>query len=378
MILKWRISILLFSIVLGFLTFFNYNHRIYDWDMPGYIGSMYKIGQTHSEEQIRELTYLAIKKEAPADHYKDIDGTQPYDKVRIDFTNDTRAFAEQMPYFQIKVGYVFVVKLLHLLGLSTPMSVLGLSLISYFITGILLFYLSKIIVPNNVYIAFAFSLFVMILPPMLYMARVSTPDMFIFQFLILFMIGIFKKWSALKMFFLLLLITFIRPDYVTFGLSYLGALGLFILIKQKKLQYHLIAQGIALVILNFAIMKYYNYPGWKDLFYDSFIQRRSFVSTDPMLFTWKGYFSIIYIKIIYFKKITLTVSLLLFAIFFLSKDLWVRILSCLFFCNVYIKFLFFPESGALRFFFVFVALLLIMLLSVLAKKYNGFKLNKIA
>lgn len=378
MILKWRISIFLFSLILGFLTLWNYNNRIYDWDMPGYIGCMYTLTQSNSEKEIRKRTYHEIKEEAPNEHYKDIVGIYPLDNTRKVFANDNRAFAEQLPYYQIKLGYVLAVKLLYTIGLSAPMAVLGLSLISYFFTGLLLFYTIRLIFPNNFIITFFISLIIMILPPMTYMSRVSTPDMFIFQFLLIFIIGIFKCWSKVRMFLILLLITFIRPDYVTFGLSYLGALGLFILIKQKKIEYNLLWQGIALVFLNFAMVKYYNYPGWKDLFYDSFIQRRSFISTEANFFTWEKYFSVIYIKILYFKKITLTVTLLLVSIFYFSKDLWIRILSGLFFLNVYIKFLFFPHSSGLRFFFIFVVLLLIMLLSVLAKKYNGFKLNKIA
>jgi hypothetical protein len=63
--------------------------------------------------------------------------------------------------------------------------------------------------------------------------------------------------------------------------------------------------------------------------------------------------------------------------FYLSKDSWIRTLAVIILVNIYIKFLFFPHSSGLRFFFGYIMMLLIVFLYALSKKYNGFKLRKI-
>jgi len=375
---KWRLSFLLIISILALLTFWNYQNRVYDWDMPGYMGSMYTSEFPDSPDKVRIITYQEIKKEAPAEHYTDIIGIKQWDIPRQYFVKNTQSFTEQLPYFQIKVGYILVITLFYKLGLSSPMAVLFTSLISYFFSGVLLFYILKLLFPKKYWLAVVLTVASMLLPPMTYMSRVSTPDMFIFQFMLIFIIGLLKKWSKWAMFVLLFGITFIRPDYITFTLTYIIAVFFFQYFREKKIDVSFIAQGTVLLIMYLIIIKFYHYPGWKDLFYDTFIDRRPIISTHPIDVSLKDYLSIIYIKIIYFKKVTLSVAIMIGVIFWRSKDVWVRMISVLFLINVYIKFFFFPQSAALRFFFPFIFPLFMMMLYVLSKKYNDLKLEKIA
>ncbi|MGV2451426.1 hypothetical protein [Chryseobacterium cucumeris] len=375
---EWKLSFLFIISVLALLTFWNYQNRVYDWDMPGYMGCMYTSEFPDSPDKVRILTYEEIKKEAPAEHYTDIIGINQWDIPRQYFVKNTQSFTEQLPYFQIKVGYILVITLFYKLGLSSPMAVLFTSLISYFFSGILLFYILKLLFPKKYWLAVLLTIAAMLLPPMTYMSRVSTPDMFIFQFMLIFMIGLLKKWNQWAMFVLLFGITFIRPDYITFTLTYIITVFFFHYFREKKIDISFIAQGIVLLAMYLAIIKFYHYPGWKDLFYDTFIDRRPIISTHPIDVSLMDYLSIIYIKIIYFKKVTLSLAIMIGVIFWRSKDAWVRIISVLFLVNVYIKFFFFPQSAALRFFFPFIFPVFIMMLYVLSKKYNDLKLGKIA
>ncbi|MFP7656336.1 hypothetical protein ACJ5H0_11100 [Chryseobacterium proteolyticum] len=102
---KWKVSFLLVILILSYLTFWNYKNRIYDWDMPGYLGCLYTSRFPDSPEKVRNLTFGFIEKEAPADQYNDIIGLKPVDRARQVFKNDTQSFTEQIPYFQIKAGY---------------------------------------------------------------------------------------------------------------------------------------------------------------------------------------------------------------------------------------------------------------------------------
>lgn len=374
---KWKVSFLLVILILSYLTFWNYKNRIYDWDMPGYLGCLYTSRFPDSPEKVRNLTFGFIEKEAPADQYNDIIGLKPVDRARQVFKNDTQSFTEQIPYFQIKAGYNLAISFFYEIGFSPPMAVLVASLISYFISGLLLFYIVTIIFPQKYLIAAGLTIVIALLPPMTYMSRVSTPDMFIFQFLLVFAIGWIKRWNKWIMFLILLGITFTRPDYIPFTLSYLISVIVFEYYKDKKIDFYILIQGAALLCLYMFIIKFYNYPGWKNLFYDSFIYRRPTISAQPAVFTIEEYLHILLNKIIYFKKVSLISLSMLGAVFYLSKDQWVKLSACLIFANIYIKFIFFPHSSGLRFFFGFIILLFIILLYALSKKYNGFKLNKI-
>lgn len=376
--LKWGLSFLFVISILIFLTLWNYKNRVYDWDMPGYLGCLYTSEFPDSPDKVRIITYNEIKKEAPAEHYTDVIGIKPWDIPRQYFVKNTQSFTEQLPYFQIKVGYILVITLFYKLGLTSPMAVLLTSLISYFISGLLLFYILKLLFPKKYWLAAIITVAAMLLPPMTYMSRVSTPDMFIFQFMLLFIIGLIKHWSKWGMFLLLFTITFIRPDYITFTLTYIVAVFFFQYFKEKKFDISFIIQGGILLLMYLAIIKFYHYPGWKDVFYDTFIDRRPIISSHPINVSLKDYLEIIYIKIIYFKKVTLSVSIMIAVIFWKSKDPWVRMISVLLLVNLYIKFFFFPQSSALRFFFPFIFPLFMMMLYVLSKKYNDLKLEKIA
>ncbi|SEM76393.1 hypothetical protein SAMN05421856_106177 [Chryseobacterium taichungense] len=376
---KWRISFSFIVVIIAALSFWNYNNRIYDWDMPGYIGCLYTLKYPDSPDKIRRLTYEEIRKKAPEYEFKDILGTlKPANKARQAFAYNTKAFMEQLPYYDIKVGYNFGILILYELGFSSPDSVTFLSIISYFISGLLLFIIFKIIFPENYILAIVLTVGIMLLPPMTNMSRVATPDMFVLQFLLVFMIGLLKKWNKWIVFSVLLAITISRPDYVTLTLSYLAVAGVYGYIQQKKVDFALVFQGIILLALYVTIIKICHYPGWKHLFYDTFIQRREFVSGTLPNFSVNEYLRIIYHKIIYFKKITVTAFALFGLIFYFSKDSWVRTLAIFVLANIYIRFVFFPHSSELRFFFGYIVLLIVIFLYALSKKYNGFKLRKIA
>ncbi|MDM1556526.1 hypothetical protein PYS58_14600 [Chryseobacterium indologenes] len=376
--IKWGLSFLFILFILTFLTYRNYNNRVYDWDMPGYLGSMFTAEFPDSPDKVRELTYSYIKKEAPADQYSNLVGITPESVPRQYFANNTQAFTEQLPYFQIKAGYVFVITFFYKLGFSPPMCILSTSLISYFISGLLIFYILKILFPEKYLIAVLLTVGIMLLPTMIYMSGESTPDMFIFLFILTFVIGLIKNWSKWNIYLLLVIMTLTRPDYITFVLTYLGAVFFYGYFLEKKMDIILIVQGIVILSIYTFIILFYNYPGWTDLFYDSFIHRRPIISAQPANVSLSAYLLIIYSKMIAFKKITLLVFIMAGVTFWKSKEAWVRMITILFLVNIYIKFFFFPQPGDLRLFFPFIFMLFITMLYVLSQKYNHITLSKIA
>ncbi|WP_294243476.1 hypothetical protein [uncultured Chryseobacterium sp.] len=376
--INWKISFLLTVIFLFLLSCWNYRNRVFDWDMPGYIGCLYSLKFPQQPDKVRILTYRDIRKEAPEIQYQDILGLQPADKARQAFANNTKAFREQLPYYQIKIGYTSAVLILYELGFTSPQSVLLLSSISYFVSGILFFFLMKIIFPKNAVLAAFLTAAVLLLPPMIHMARIPTPDMFLFQFMLLFMLGLLKKVNQWAIFAILIMIVFARPDYILFALTYLAVrIGLHYF-NNGKLNGYFFLQGLVLVLFYMAIIRLCHYPGWKSLFYDSFIYRRPVISAQSPDFSFHDYLDILFHRIIYFKRVSVMSLTLLILIFSCSKDLENRIFALLIFVNIYIKFLFFPHAAGMRFFFIFIIMLLVIFLNTVSHKYNGFRLRKIA
>jgi len=72
---KWRISFFFIAIIMAGLTFWNYTNRVYDWDMPGYIGCLFTLKFPDAPDKVRKLTYSDIQEKASANEFKDITGT---------------------------------------------------------------------------------------------------------------------------------------------------------------------------------------------------------------------------------------------------------------------------------------------------------------
>jgi len=377
--IQWRLAFLVVLSVLAYLTVSNYKNRVYDWDMPGYLACLYELEFPNSAGKIHELTYSSIKKEASPLQYKDISGLVVPNKAIQFFEKNPKGLIEQIPYYKVKVGYNMMILGLYKSGFSGPHSVLLVSCISYFLSGLLLFYILKQIFPHNYLVASISTLGIVLLPTARFMAKTPSPDMLGFLFLLLFLLALLKKWNHWIVFSILFFTILIRPDYIVFALTYLITTIFFKFLKEgKKFDFNSILQGILLTGIYIFIIKYYNYPGWKDLFYDTFIERRPLISAQPAIFSINDYLEILFNKFIYFKKVSVSAMTIFILIFYFSKDFWVRLISVFLFANIYIKFLIFPDSASVRFFFGFIILLLLMLLYALSKKYDGFQLNKIA
>ena len=376
---RWNISFLITLVLVFLLSSWSYKNRVYDWDMPGYIGCLFQKNFPTSPEKVHQYTYISIKKEASPYQYKDISGlVQPNKAVQF-FKQDANAFSEQLPYYQIKIGYNVAVLFLYKLGFSPPHSVLLVSIISYFLSGILLFFLFNRLFPGKNILTVLLTVGILILPPVRALSNTPVPDMFSLLFLLIFMTGVFKKWKSWQMFLVVLCLILIRPDYIIFALTYLvTSFGLTFFSQNRKINFNYILQGILFSGLYIFIIKYYHFPGWKDVFYDTFIDRRPLISAQPANFTFSYYLHFLFIKLINFKKISLVAVLMIGLIYYFSKDLWARTFSVFIFANIYLKFIFFPASAESRFFFGYLLLLFLMLCYVVSKKYNGFQLRKIA
>ena len=364
---KWsnKIYLLILFAVSLLLFYINFRQREYGWDMPGYLGSYFLVDSPTNNLEIQQNVYSIIKSEAPKFQYDKMVGFHEEGNWNDWISKNEAAFNLQIPYYSIKVFYVFLIFCFHKVGFSLPIAAFLPNLISFFLFGFLLYLIFKEILNGKKLIPIILTLFLLIIPPFRYLATIPSPDMLTVLFLTWFSYSVVKKYELYVQFMILMLVNFSRPDFIIFGISYLGLYFLYNLYKKRKINWEPIIFGIIMMGTYFLILKINNYPGWRDVFYDTFIQRRRLI-TGNADFTSKEYLQVVLENIINFKKITVISIGLLITVFYYSKNLWVRSLAAILVLNIYIKFAFFPAPGEYRFFIGF--MLLLFITSVYAAK----------
>ena len=375
---KWFLIDILYILIALSFSIYNFQNREYDWDLPGYLGCLFESEYPGNIEKIKNETYLSIRKEASLKQFDNLVGASSYRKVLFE---NADAFNEQLPYFQVKIGYNLLVRAFYFIGFSAPYSVLYLNSLLFFIS-ILFFYFSlKAIYLEYPFFVFFASVLFSSLPVLHYLSRIASPDILLVLLLLVFANFVINNKKPIYVFFIIFLIVFSRPDYIIFGLSFYFFKILYEYFLLKKFNVNNLIFIILIGTVYFLIIKYYNYPGWKHVFYDSFIYRRNYISGQNPEFSLKTYIDIILKGIVNMKKVILSSLLLTFSILYLSKNIWIKFVAVNLFLNIYLKFLFFPAAGEYRFYVPFIfALFLIFLFElrkidfIKLKKYNLFKL----
>ncbi|WP_027376645.1 hypothetical protein [Kaistella palustris] len=369
---------LLLLFIVGVVLFYlNFQHREYGWDMPGYIGSYYLVDPPDNSLGIRENVYSAIRAEAPEFQYSKMVGFGQAENWNDFISKIDDAFNLQIPYYSIKVFYVFLIFCFHKIGFSLPVASFLPNIISFFIFGFLLFFIFKEILKDRKLLAFLLTLILLLIPPFRYLATIPSPDMLTLLFLTWFAYSVVNRQELYIQFMILMLLIFSRPDFIIFGISYLAIFFLHGLYKRRNFGYMPVLLALVMAATYFLILKVNSYPGWKDVFYDTFIHRRKYISGDAQ-FSFKEYVRILADHLINFKKVFLIMLGLITVVFYFSKDLWLRSLAVLLVINIYIKFAFFPAPGEYRFFIGFLLLLFFAALYAARDKICNLTLKKIA
>lgn len=351
------------------LAYLNFQQREYDWDMPGYLATYYQMENPTQNKLILEKVYSSIKNEATDNQYDKLVGYHQNGNWRNFISKNANAFQLQIPYYSIKVFYVFLIFVFHKIGFSTPISIFLPNIISFFILGFLLFSILKKLLMNKIILSFILTIFLLFIPPLRYLATSPTPDMLAILLMIWFFYSVLNKHKLYIQFMILLLVMMTRPDYIIFGLSYLGIYVIYDFVKIKKVNLLAVLLATIMFSIYFLILKVNYYPAWKDVFYDTFIQRREFV-TGTAQFTFQEYQQIILANIVNFKKVSVLAFLFLGTIFSCSKDFWIRIFAIVLFINIYLKFMFFPTTDY-RFYIAFLLLLFITAISSAHNKISN-------
>ena len=359
----------LLFIMSNVFAYYNFQNRDYSWDMPGYIGSYYQIETQNNEQKILDNVYNSIKIETSGKQFSEVVGNYKKDTWLYEISKNAKNFNSQIPYYSIKVLYGFLIFCFVKIGFSPPVSVFLPNLISFYIFGFLLFSIFLKILKNNYFWSFSITILILIAPFFRDLAISPSPDMLVTLLITWFFYTIIRKDKIFNQSLILMLIVLCRPDFIIFVLTYLGSYFHFQYFKNKKFEVAPIIFTVIILSSYFLILKISHYPGWKDVFFDSFIQRRLYVSGNAN-FTFQEYWSVLSSNILNFKKITVLAVIFFITIISFSKNLCINILAIIFFANIYLKFLFFPAAGEYRFFIPFLLILFILTLKVLYDKVN--------
>lgn len=363
-------SILFFLVFSLYLTVQNYENRLYGWDMPGYLGAIYKTDNPYSNEKVHSMVYKSIQKESSKTAFEKTIGKNPFGAATTEFARSAKSFDEQIPYYQVKHSYNAFGYAFYSLGFSAPKSLLIVNGIFYFLTGIFLFLIFLKIFSNNTFFASILSLLILFLPPIRQMASDATPDMVCLSILLLFLFSVLKKYSKLFQFAILLNLILVRPDMIIFALTYFFLLIIYNYFITKKHVFESLIYMFVLGSVYVGIVKFYDYPSWRDVFYDSFIYRRLYISKESPNFTISEYLDVVFANLKNFKKISLLAILFLGSIMYFSKITWEKWFGIFIFVNIYLKFLFFPMAGEYRFFIGYILILVIWLIFILKRKFS--------
>jgi hypothetical protein len=258
----------------------------HNWDVVGYVASA-KSFDGSDAAALQAFTYAELRGVLPPDLYEDIArakniGTGRGAAYRHAVSSDAAAFAEQLPYYQIRPLYTGLIYLLYRTGVDIEFATHAISGIGV-AAGLLLLYLlagARLSPP-----------FASLLPPfaialgLFDLARFSTPDGLAFAAVMLL-----ARWLAMARINALLLaipcVLGIRTDLILFTSPLLLAL----FVHQPENRRKIALSAAASVAIYFAIVGYYGNPGWSTFFYCTMVQRCTHPLSNPPALTPHDYF----------------------------------------------------------------------------------------
>ena len=253
-----RLGLLFFSVFLVGLFAINLIKPEYNWDMAAYLASALQ-DNSLSDQALHTKVWGLMKSHAGEAQYYKLTAGNPYNLHNF---QNPDAFVSMLPMYDVKVGYVGLIK--YAGQIAEPVkAALWISILSSLVVGITcLFWMKR----QEFLQAAPIVASIMLLSGYFYMGRIVTPDLLVAAFFLIgcerFLRG--KDWWAVGLFFLAFLV---RPDTILFLFAFLLAALAFNGQKLPALAGFIAAVGAYLWITSGS-----NHPGWWAHFYFSCIE----------------------------------------------------------------------------------------------------------
>lgn len=264
-----------------------YRQPAYNWDMLPYMAVIYSIdGQG---KDVHAIIYQTAKKELHPTFYEQlVDSSIATKKATF---QEPKQFYAQMPFYVVKPLYTYISFAFYKLGFPITKSTVIPSVLSYLGLGILLFFwLSK---STNYFASILLSTLIMLLPPILSTAKLSTPDFLAAFFVLLGLYLLIEHKKFVLGFTIIILSIYTRLDYIIFCMAFVVLLHFGYFINQK-LTYSKTFTLFAICIASFFLVSYLAKSyGWSMLYYPSFSKHMNDENNVNKAFTIVSYFKLI-------------------------------------------------------------------------------------
>ena len=258
-----RLHFSIYIIISAIIFLWALGHPYHNWDMLGYVASS-KIFSGNNCVDAYNYTYDNLEKYTNRLTFDDLTKNDP--TYRNTISNDSKLFCQQLPFYKIRIIYIFCILFLSKIGFNPFFA-------SHFISAVCVFFsiliLGSIVSNISKYYLFYIMFPIALIPfGLLKVARLSTPDGLAFLYMSILSILIFKnKYRTILV--LIPLSVAIRTDMILIIL----AIGLiFCNISREYLKLYVLS-AISATLLFLSINSYFNNYGWQTLFYFSFIKK---------------------------------------------------------------------------------------------------------
>ena len=257
-----------------------------NWDMLAYAAVVHESGASEGSDvaQLHSRVYTDLSSQVSDEDFRDIVSRDSY---RETMASDAEAFQQQLPYYRIKLLFIYLLELLSAMGLSVYVAARLIVIAS---AGLALLVLLKAFRP---YIAPVFWLLlpaVIILAGVLKTARIVSPDTLAFLAMALAVLCYLRKHWAL--FVVLVLCVLIRTDLLVFVFAML----FLVFVNKMASRITVFATGVASLALYMLIGKVYGGGyGWPVLFH--FVLESKMLATHPLEYINASITPLAYLKV---------------------------------------------------------------------------------
>jgi len=253
------LGLVCFSIFIFFSALTNPAHN---WDMIAYAGAA-KSFEIRDHRVLHEYIYSSLKSTVSAPTYERLISGD----YRKAMSEDPEAFSQQLPFYNIKILYVFFVFLLAQAGLNIFTATFLVSSVAV-VAAVWLMFLAfrKHIQPAF----FIFFLFSTLLFEIVRVAQLSTPDGLAFLAFMSVMCALFKEKRVV--FAILPLSILVRTDLILFS----GLVSGYVFMKFPKWRAAAVWSFAASCFIYLLINRYFGNYGWNVLMNFTFIETAAY------------------------------------------------------------------------------------------------------
>lgn len=262
---RYKIDLVYFCLFGVFSLIFSLYKPYHNWDMIMYMAAA-KSFEEHDLEKLHKFTYAQLQNSVSEEKYQELTGGYYGSGVR----NDTSAFIEQLPFYQIRPLYTGAVYILYKAGLDLALATHMISGVSVAMAIAILYVMVSSFLPRE-YI-FSIPIAALFFGAM-DIARLSSPDAMAFLGVIL-SAYLYLNGRHHALMGLLVALIAIRTDLILYVIPLLVSMFLSI----NQLRWKIALALVVSLTMYFLINAYWKNPGWGTIFHFTFIE----LSTHPL------------------------------------------------------------------------------------------------